>query len=138
MSVSLENPSYRRTTPLPQGYLESLGIKAGSPASSFFAQFDGPFCSQNTGFTLLALGDKNSRECIEFATAIAREKFGWPERYLVISDLLGNAVLVYDTVSEGVFNVDFEGGESLLFAGKLPAEFVSFQAFIEWFFAGDC
>lgn len=137
MSIALKNPTYHRTTPLPQGYLESLGIKPESPAASFFAQYNGPFCSNNTSFMLLELGDKNSKESIEFATTIAQEKFAWPKRYLVLTDLLGNAVLVYDTISEGVYNVDFEGGENLLLEEKLPAEFISFQTFTEWFFAGD-
>lgn len=138
MPSSLNNPSYSRAVPLPEGHLQSLGINPNSPAAIFFTQYSGPFCSSNTGFTLLELGGKNPRESIEFATKIVQEKFSWPKRYLVITDLVANAVLVYDTISEGVFNVDFEGGDSLLLQGKLSAEFVSFQAFLEWFFAGDC
>lgn len=137
MSIALNNLKYR-VFPLPEGHLESLGIKPNSSAALFFSQYSGPFFSSNTGFTLLEIGGEDLRESIDFSTKIVQEKFAWPKRYLVISDLVANSVLVYDTISEGVFNVDFEGGDSMLLQGKLPADFVSFQAFLEWFFAGGC
>ena len=138
MVASLKSQHLRRETALPPSYLTSLGFRPGSDAAEFFSAYSGPFCSRNTGFILLDLGRPDKPESVEYSTRAVRSKFGWPDRYLVISDLLANSVFVYDTVTESVFNVDFEGGDAMLISGTLPADFPTFTAFLEWYFQGEC
>ncbi len=65
---------------------------------------------------------------------MVRSKFGWPERYVVLTSFLGGGVMVYDVLTEQVYDVDFEGGDALLKDGGLESRYSSFLEFLRFFF----
>ena len=137
MPLTPRNPVYRRESPVERAELERIGIAADSAFGLFFARHHGPFGSTVTQFLLLDLLDQDPTDSVVTSTRVIRERFGWPDRYFVISDMLAHAVLVYDATSDRVFNVDFEGGDALLLAGDLPPSHTSFEDFLRWFFDGQ-
>lgn len=112
--------------------LKELGIDSSSEFAEFFRQYWGPFHSSRVGHELLDIVEQE--ESIITATEAAREEFGFPGRYIVVSTLMGMSVLVYDKDSQGVFDVDFEGGEELLLSGKLEARWQSWNDFVSDYF----
>lgn len=114
--------------------LARLGLAAGSQIGSFYLRYDGPLASENTGFELLDVVGARPQDSIEASTALVRNKCGWPERYVVLTSLLGGSVMVYDISTEQVYDVDFEGGEALLKGGQLEPRYPSFLEFLRFFF----
>lgn len=135
--TTLDDPAYVRSNPADvDDALARLGC-AGAAVSSlaeFYRRYAGPFTSEHTGFELLDLIDQ--RENVSTQTNECRREHGFPTRYLVLSNLLGNSVLVFDCQSGAVYDVDFEGGHEALKAGLLPPTWVSFDAFLESYFLG--
>ena len=125
---AVSHPAYiRRDVAAVRAALAELDVPVSETFQSFYEAYAGPFGSRHTGFELLDLVEG---ETILSATATCRTEFGFPKRYLVITDLLGNGVLVYDSDTDAVFNVDFEGSDRDLLAGKLQPEWPSFEAFL--------
>jgi hypothetical protein len=122
----------RKDTEVVTDVLESLGVNPGQIFTEFYTRYVGPFGSKNTGFELLDMASDD--ENIKSNTELCRTRFSFPRRYLVISGLLGGSVLVYDTVTDGVLNIDFEGGERDLVSGKGTPEWGTFFEFLEQFF----
>jgi len=114
--------------------LTRLGIAADSQMGSFYLRYDGPLSSENTGFVLLDVVGARPQESIEASTALVRSKFGWPERYVVLTSFLGGGVMVYDILTEQVYDVDFEGGDALLKNGQLDPRYPSFLEFLRFYF----
>ena len=114
--------------------LAKLGIDPSSEFAEFIETYQGSFGSPKTGFELLDL--EEGEESILSSTETVRKVFGWPNRFIVVSTYLGNGVLVYDIESGSVFNVDFEGGDTLLLEGKLPPEWDTWNDFLAYYF-GD-
>ena len=113
--------------------LQQLSVSVPSSFLEFFHIFAGPFGSRKTGFELLDM-IRDEDNIVSF-TMICREEFSFPTNYLVISTYLGNAVLVYDTSTDKVYNVDFEGGDEELLRHELEARWDSFYEFLEYFFS---
>jgi hypothetical protein len=135
---------YRRDSPAHKEVQETLAALEVSPPRSFiefFNEYEGVFGSSRTSFELCALCDAgeetNLSNCIPLATQSCRDVHGLPPQFLVISNMVGLAVLVYDTERDLVFTVDFEGGDELLKHGKLHPSFNSFSEFLEWYFVHD-
>ena len=99
--------------------LERLGCRLFTLFREFYEKYSGPFSSEHNGFLLLDPLDDHPT--IVSQTEEVRVRFGFPEHYLVLSDLLANAVIVYDSRIDAVYDVDFEGGETALKAqGRHP------------------
>jgi hypothetical protein len=98
----------------------------------FYEEFAGPFGSERTGFGLLDLCDQDPN--IVSVTGICRKKYGWPAAFLVLTELLGNSVLVLEATEDRVFDVDFEGGDRLLLNRQLPPAWSSFSEFLGFYF----
>jgi hypothetical protein len=109
-----------------------LGVSVPEAFRSFYEQHGGPFGSRNTGFILLDLYDGEPN--IISQTLSCRELYGWPAKFIVLTDLLANAVLVLDAEEGHVLNVDFEGGDEELIAGALEPSWDSFLRFLEDYF----
>ena len=135
--IELRDSIYRRRLPLASQTLAELSVASGSPIAEFYARYEGPFSSSQTGFCLLDLEKHDILGSILESTKQVQVQFGWPARFLVISDLLADAVYVYDTIDDKVFNVDFEGGDKQLLLGALAPEFDTFEGFLSWYFAGE-
>lgn len=112
--------------------LDRLGVAEESQFGSFFLRYEGPLASPCTGFELLdLLGDERS---IESSSLLVRQRFAWPDRYLVITNFLAGGVMVYDVSTEQVYDVDFEGGDALLKDDRLEPRYSSFLEFLHFFF----
>lgn len=116
--------------------LDRLGVSKDSQLGSFFLRYSGPLASPNTGFELLDLVGKTGQHSVESSTSLVRSRFGWPDRYLVLTNFVAGGVMVYDIATEQVYEVDFEGGDALLKDGQLDASYPSFLEFLRFFF-GD-
>jgi hypothetical protein len=131
--LALHDPVFRRTDGASvSAALASLGTPVPETFREFYETYEGPFGSRRTGFELADLCE--SPPTIVTLTKACRDTFGWPAHFLVLTDLLGNAVLVLDAERDLVFNVDFEGGEEELLAGTLAPRWPSFAAFLEEYF----
>jgi hypothetical protein len=129
----VNDPAYTREGNLAvAATLTRLGCQRQESFRTFYERYAGPF-EGSLGFTLLDLLDQP--ENIVTQTDIARKEHGFLERHLVISNYLGNAVLVYDCESDVVFEVDFEGADRALLAGTLEPRWESFEAFLVDFFS---
>ncbi len=113
--------------------LEKLGVEVVDSFREFFEVYEGPFGSSNTGFELLDLCDMSDDNIIA-STEICRVEYGFPKEILVISNYLGNGVLVYDSERDLVFTIDFEGTDQELLQGKLTPDWKSFYDFLDFFF----
>ena len=100
---------------------------------TFYEEFRGPFGSQAIGFEMADLCEL--KENVVSLSEACRTAYDWPDRYVVLSELYGGAVLVLDGPTDRVFEVDFDGGDQQLLAGILPATWNSFEQFLEHFFA---
>jgi len=98
----------------------------------FYTKYAGPFGSKRIGFLLLDLCEDTPNVITQ--TQVCRKEHGWPKKLVVLTDLLGNAVLVLDAEIDRVFNVDFEGGDEELIRGQLEPSWSSFNDFLSFFF----
>lgn len=111
---------------------EKLGVNVLDVFKEFFETYQGPFRSSNTGFELVDLFDIDPN--IISLTQICREQYGFPKKFLVLTDLLGGGAIAYDTEKDYVFNIDFEGTEQDLILGKLNPDWISFYDFLNYYF----
>jgi hypothetical protein len=121
--------------------LTRLAVEPGPGFVAFHERYAGVFGSRNTGYELLDLchGEPDypfdpSYPSIVAATEVVRELYEIPHRYLVISTYLGDAVLMYDTTTDLVYSVDFQGGDEELRRGELEPSYPSFRALLADFF----
>ena len=132
---TLDDPAYVRANPAEvDAALARLGCTgpAVAPLADFYRRYAGPFSSASSGFDLLDLVDQPVNASTQ--TEECRAAYDFPRRYLVLSNLLGNAVLVFDSESGAVYNVDFEGGDEALLAGTLAPTWTSFDDFLTSYF----
>ena len=130
---ALRNETFRRADPdCVQGAVGRLGVRPSGLFIRFFETFTGGYQSTKFGYLLLDLCEGAPTIVEQTETARARHRF--PAQCVVISDLEGGAVLVYDCGSDAVFVVDFEGGVEELIAGTLVPRWSSFEVFLNDFF----
>nr|WP_240634812.1 hypothetical protein [Bacillus cereus] len=65
---------------------------------------------------------------------IARKEHGFPNKYLVLTEMTANAALVLDSVTDKVYSVNFEGGDALLLNGELKESWPTFYMFLKEYF----
>lgn len=94
----------------------------------FFISFSGPFWSEALGVELLDIVEDDVN--IEFMTNECRKWHSFPERFLVLTEMCANEIVVLNTVNDKVYRVDFEGGHEKLVNEKLDEEWTSFEAFL--------
>lgn len=130
----LLDPAYKRGSAARVAEaIESLGVPVPEAFRSFYERYQGPFSSEGTGFGLLDLCEHVPN--VVQATETCRREHGWPAQLVVLTELLGNSVLVLDANRDRVFNVDFEGGDQLLLSRQLPPSWSSFREFLGYYFA---
>jgi hypothetical protein len=110
-----------------------LGLSQDSLVAAFYAKYRGVFDSANVGYDLLDLIE-GQRESVLASTKVVRDKYGFAARFIVLTAMLGLAVLIYDVETDRVYDVDFEGGERLLKEGKLEPSWDSFGDFLISYF----
>ena len=120
-----------------KGVDDALGYLEAHPDSDFarfYKCFSGPFASGKLGYELLDLLEQSTN--IVSQTNSCRELFDFPKNFFVLTDLVGNSVLVYEAIDNKVYDVDFEGGDELLMSGNLKPVCESFSDFLSFFFSG--
>jgi hypothetical protein len=116
------------------GAFSRLGVVPQACFFEYCRTYVGPVGSDYTGLILSDLIEEQSS--IEKSTVACRKHHGFRVHHLVISDLCGGAVLVYDCNTDAVLNVDFEGGQDRLFQGTINPQWLTFESFLEFFFLG--
>lgn len=112
--------------------LNSLEVDVSVTFREFYYYYAGPFWEEFVPFELLDIVDEENN--IESYTFISREEHGFPKKYLILSEMSANAVLVLDTVTDKVFTVNFEGGDELLLKGELKETWPTFYEFLKAYF----
>jgi len=132
--IRLADECFRRRNPaeVENAFLRLL-INPPELVLAFYLNFQGPFGSRRTGFELLDLFEQ--KENVQTVTLVCREEFNFPVEALALTDLNANAILVYNTRLDQVFNVDFEGGDIEFLAGKLKPQWNSFAEFLQYYFS---
>jgi hypothetical protein len=132
----------RRDPAAVQAALAELGTPVPADFREFYETYEGDFGSTQTGYVLRELCEPGTsddppwmRESIVSDTRVVRKRFDWPERFLVLSDMVAHAVLVLDASTGRVYDVDFEGGDQELLRGTLEPRWASFSEFLEFFFS---
>lgn len=134
ISAKLTLPTYGRVDEqCVDEVIRDLGVTVRGVFEEFYRKYQGPFFSNVTGFELLDLCDQVPN--IKSQTETCRSVYHFPAKFLVLTDLVGIAALVYDSQRDEVFNVDFEGGESELVDGTLKPEWISFALFLNEYFS---
>lgn len=109
-----------------------LKVNVSGSVMEFFNNFSGPFWSETLGLEFLDIVEDDVN--IEFMTNECRKCHFFPERFLVLTEMCANEILVLNTINDKVYRVDFEGGQEDLVNDKLDEEWSSFEAFaIEYF-----
>lgn len=112
--------------------LTNLGVEVSDTFSEFYYQYAGPFWEEHVPYELLDVVDEENN--IESYTIIARNEHGFPKKYLVLSGMSANAVLVLDSVTDKVYSVNFEGGDELLLSRELKETWPTFYEFLKEYF----
>lgn len=122
-----ENPNEVHET------LVRLGVEVSDTFLAFYGQYAGPFWEEHVPFELLDIVEEERN--IESYTNVCRKEHGFPNHYLVISEMSANTVLVLDTVMDKVYRVNFEGGDESLIKGELKESWGSFDLFLRSYFS---
>lgn len=135
ITLRLNDPSYRRTNQDAPALEAALKTALPLPCELFcifYKTYRGPFHSHKTSYELLDLTEDD--ENVISMTAQCRTSLAFPQSALVLTSLNGAAVLVYDTISGKVFDVDLEGGDQLFRNDLLTPRWNSFEEFIMFYF----
>ncbi len=136
------DPVYQRDDPAAVGRaLRRLGVDPPRLFVAFYERYAGVIGSDNTAMELLDLGAGEpdfpyhpSSPTVVASTELVREMYALPPQFLVISDYVGNAVWVYDTTTDLVYMMDFEGGDVDLREGVLEPMYPAFRALLDAMF----
>ena len=112
--------------------LTNLGVEVSDTFREFYYRFAGPFWEEHVPYELLDIIDEENN--IEYYTIIARKEHGFPNKYLVLTEMTANAALVLDSVTDQVYSVNFEGGDELLLNGELKESWPTFYVFLKEYF----
>lgn len=112
--------------------LTNLGVEVSDTFSEFYHRYAGPFWEGHVPYELLDIVDEENN--IESNTIVARNEHGFPKKYLVLSEMSANTVLVLDGITDKVYSVHFEGGDEQLLNGELKETWSSFYAFLKEYF----
>lgn len=114
--------------------IKQLDISPSEEFVQFYETYAGPFWEETLGIELMDIIEDNNT--ILKLTNICREKHGFNKKYLVLTDMSANEVIVLNSETDKVYRVNFEGGDELLKKGELQEEWGSFNDFLKEYF--DC
>lgn len=112
--------------------LSRLNVTASNTFVEFYQKYSGSFWSEAVPYELLDICEDTNN--IEAYTEICRKEHGFLQNFLVISELSTGAVLVLDSITDRVYEVDFEGGQDLLMNGDLEVSWFTFYEFLKDYF----
>lgn len=112
--------------------LSKLNVKPSKDFIEFYSKYEGPFWEETLGLELMDIIEDNNN--IFKATNICREEYGFENKYLVLTEMSVNEVVVLDTETNKVYRVNFEGGDELLRRGELNETWKDFNSFLKEYF----
>lgn len=112
--------------------LLNLDVEVSDTFREFYYRYAGPFWEEHVPYELLDLVDDDIN--IESNTLIVREEHKFPSKYLVLSEMSANAIIVLDSVTDKVYSVNFEGEDELLIKGELKENWTTFYDFLKEYF----
>jgi len=113
-------------------FLEKLEVKVSDTFKEFYELYEGPFWEEHVHFELLDIVEDLNN--IESSTLISRNEHGFPDKYLVLSSMSANSVLILDSKTDKVYTVNFEGAEELLIKEELEETWPTFFDFLKEYF----
>ena len=114
--------------------LKELDISPSKEFIQFYTTYAGPFWEEALGVELMDIIEENNN--IVKSTNICRDEYGFNKKYLILTEMSANEVVVLDSETDKVCRVNFEGGDELLQKGELNEEWSSFNDFLKEYF--DC
>lgn len=113
--------------------IEELGISPSKEFIEFYTTYSGPFWEETLGMELLDIVEENNN-CVSY-TNICRKEYGFDNKYVILTEMSVNEVIVLDSETDKVYRVNFEGGDDLLKKGELSEEWGSFNNFLKEYFS---
>ena len=114
--------------------IKELGVYPSKEFIQFYSTYSGPFFEETLGLELMDIvEDKNN---IFTSTIICRDKFEFDKKYLILTEISANEVIVLNSETDKVYRVNFEGSEEKLKNGKLQETWKNFSGFLKEYF--DC
>lgn len=114
--------------------IKELDINPSEEFIQFYTTYAGAFWEEALGIELMDIIEDNNN--IVKSTNICRDEHEFNKKYLVLTEMSSNEVIVLDSETDKVYRVNFEGGDELLKNRKLPEEWNSFNDFLKEYF--DC
>ncbi len=114
--------------------LKELDISPSKRFIQFYTTYAGPFWEEALGVELMDIIEENNN--IVKSTNTCRDEYGFNKKYLVLTEMSANQVIVLDSETDKVYRVNFEGEDELLQKGELNEEWSSFSDFLKEYF--DC
>ena len=111
---------------------ERLDVEVSKLVEEFFLNFAGPFWEETLGMEFLDIVDDKVN--IESVTNECRKVHLFPKKYLVLTQMAANEVIVLNTLNDKVYRVDFEGGDEALRNEQLKEEWEDFEHFLITYF----
>lgn len=109
-----------------------LDVNVSEIVKEFYLNFEGPFWEETLGMELLDI--INDEVNIESITNECREVHMFPKKYLVLTEMEANEVIVLNSLNDKVYRVDFEGGDEKLLNEDLEEDWESFEEFLVTYF----
>lgn len=133
LDIVLKEDIYKRQNTVDvHSVLSKLKVTTSNTFVEFYKKYSGSFWSESVPYELLDICDDVNN--IETYTEICRNEHKFSNRFLVLSELSTGAVLVLDSITDRVYEVDFEGGQDMLINGNLDASWSTFYEFLEDYF----
>lgn len=114
--------------------LKDLDVNPSQEFIEFYKTYAGPFFEESLGLELMDIVENVNN--IHDSTIICREEYGFENKFLVLTEMVANEVIVLDSESDKVYRVNFEGGDIKLKNGELNETWDGFADFLKEYF--DC
>lgn len=108
--------------------LARLAVAPSLEFVEFFRHFTGGYRSEKHNRLLLDLCE--GRPTIVDQTILGRRHLHFPAHLLVLTEPEANSLLVLDSNTNEVYEVDLAGGDTMLLTGELNARWPSFFEFL--------
>lgn len=112
--------------------IKELDVKPSKEFIQFYTTYAGPFWEETLGVELMDMVEDNNN--VVKSTNICRSEYGFNEKYIVLTEMSANEVIVLDSDTDKVYRVNFEGGDELLKKGELHEKWSSFSDFLKEYF----
>lgn len=112
--------------------IKELDVNPSKEFIEFYTTYAGPFWEETLGVELMDMIQDNNN--IVKSTNICRNEYGFNKKYLVLTEMSVNEVIVLDSDTDKMYRVNFEGGDELLKKGELHEKWSSFSEFLKEYF----